>query len=546
MQIKRLTIDNYKCLVDFEIDFDIKNGGSSTILIGQNGTGKSTMIDVMLQIMMSFDSPVVERNIEFNYEIEYLYAGQDVSIKKIRHYYDIVVSQGNSVIGTFSGAMSKIGRDLESEMQSIFPKRIMAFYSGSSNKLFLQIKRINTKYTTLLKKEVQNYLYYMSHQDEFLFPKETFFPKETLFLKVRRRKYNYCSDNLTSIFLISMLAGQDSFEKKYLIKLCKFSFVYNIDIQINIKKVRTFLSAYKMGDRFDKDAIIYIVEFIDNRFVESFEKGFQSIDKMQAFFTIDNIHELDLDTTSIYEFLEKLSTLVSAEYEVYIAYGENRVKVNDLSEGQRQLIKILGMLSVCKGEDCLVLMDEPDVHMNPRWKYELKATIDKVLETATNTQAIIATHDPLVINGVDKEFIRIFAYNQEVIKKSNKYVTQVHIPTEDTKGMGIDGLLQSEYYGLKTSYDAETSKQYNDRQELYIKLINNEITAKEKEKLKKITKELSSLPISYNTIDFFYDDFISAFRNTEFYKKEYLTYDEIHERRTKIKDIISTLYEAQE
>lgn len=48
MQIKRLRIDKHLCLVDFDIRFATVSGGSSTILIGENGAGKSTMIECIL------------------------------------------------------------------------------------------------------------------------------------------------------------------------------------------------------------------------------------------------------------------------------------------------------------------------------------------------------------------------------------------------------------------------------------------------------------------------------------------------------------------
>ena len=42
MQIKRLEISDHKCLVDFKIRMMIDHEkGSSTILIGENGTGKA-------------------------------------------------------------------------------------------------------------------------------------------------------------------------------------------------------------------------------------------------------------------------------------------------------------------------------------------------------------------------------------------------------------------------------------------------------------------------------------------------------------------------
>ena len=203
------------------------------------------------------------------------------------------------------------------------------------------------------------------------------------------------------------------------------------------------------------------------------------------------------------------------------------------------------MLSVCREEDTLVLMDEPDAHMNPRWKYELKSTIDHCLENAVNTQAVIATHDPLVINGVDKRFIRVFTSNPGFVEHNNWYFTKVIEPTSDTEGLGIDGLLQSEYYGLRTSYDKKATDKFTRRQELYSKLINGEADDEEKEELRKLTKEIGSLPMSYNSIDFLYDDFISVYKNTDLFAKEYLSFDEIQKRRKKIKEILTALYEGQ-
>ena len=51
MQILKLRIDDHRCLVDFDIDFNINtSGGNSTILIGEHGTGKSTMLQAILLI----------------------------------------------------------------------------------------------------------------------------------------------------------------------------------------------------------------------------------------------------------------------------------------------------------------------------------------------------------------------------------------------------------------------------------------------------------------------------------------------------------------
>lgn len=317
--------------------------------------------------------------------------------------------------------------------------------------------------------------------------------------------------------------------------------IENITICLDIERLPHSLQEEVMGG--ENEWLYEIIDFIDSRFSELMHNSFLYNDVNLFYFELNDIAGMGLDTISILNFFEKLITIFNAEYSVFISVGSRRVNCNDLSEGQRQLIKILGMLGVCKNEDTLVLMDEPDAHMNPAWKYNLKSTIDKCLSEAVNTQAIIATHDPLVINGVDKKFIRIFTQNLSVVKHNNLYITKVVEPSEDTIGMGIDGLLQSEYYGLRTSYDSQADRDFRERQDLYIKVINDKASAVEKDRLVELTKRIGAFHVSNNTIDFLYDDFLSIYRDSEFYLEDYLTPKEIKERQKKIHAIIESLFE---
>ena len=525
MQIKRLRIDDHLCLVDFEINFQTIDGGSSTILIGENGTGKSTMIDTVLEILMSFDIPFIEASISYNYEIEYDYAQTTYTITKDGHRYRIKFN--DTVI---EGRYRTIRKKLKGVR--FFSQRVIAFYSGANNKIARKINHQTHVYVSKCKYVLRNYL--LSINDDFVGEIPSF-PK---------RKYNYCDEELTPIYLTSMLIGEASFEKEYLQKACHFSSVDLIDVSINLDEVEQLFGNQKFNDDYPTN-LYTIIDFIDHRFTDTFRRGFMYASVGKGYFELKGLDEIGVDAIAVLEFFEKLHSLFKAKYEVSVSIGNNSVKVSNMSEGQRQLIKILGMLGICKSEDCLVLMDEPDAHMNPAWKYEIKETIDKSLLEATNTQAIIATHDPLVINGVPKEFIRIFTYNQSLISNNGFYFTKVITPDEDTEGLGIDGLLQSEYYRLKTSYDKKTSDKFIRRQELYSKLINGNIEEEEKEELRTLTKEIGLLPVSYNSIDFLYDDFIKVFKNSELFSKEYLSYDEILHRRERIKEIIKALYEGQ-
>lgn len=530
MQIRRLKIDKHRCLVDFNIIFTInEDGGSSTILIGENGTGKSTMIQTILDILISFDSDAVEKRITYQYELEYFYKGSIIEIQQSKRQYRINIDGELFCRGT----METIKKHLAKAGKSIFPERISYFYSGQNNSALYSIRRAEDRHNQNCRGLLAKYwnaLYLQNRTYKGEFPKE---------------KYNYCTEDLIPVYLLSILCGQESNEKKLLREQCHLGEIGTVSVGLSVDRISKRLQndVVEVGN----EGVCDLISFIDDRFADLFRNGIIYQDYDQFFYEINNIADVEADAIAFFNFFEKLETLLDAEIEVTVKVGETFVLSKHLSEGQRQLIKVLGMLGVCKSEDALVLMDEPDAHMNPKWKYELRTIIEDCLseDGVTNTQAIIATHDPLVINGVPKEFIRIFSHNESIRQQNGLYVTRVIEPTEDTSGMGIDGLLQSEYYGLRTSYDKKATDKFVRRQELYEKLINKEISIEEKAELRALTKEIASMQMSNNSIDFLYDDFIRVFRKTEYYKKEYMSFDEMQDRRRKIEETIRALYEGQ-
>jgi len=528
MQIKRLYVNDHLCLVDFEINFNTLNGGSSTILIGENGTGKSTMLETILEILMSFDSKAREKYLNYDYLLEYNYAQKDISITKVDKNYRIVID-GQIIEGRFEQINTTI-KDM-----SIFPQRVITFYSGMNNRMLKNLTFENRTYKIHCRKTLEKYLKIVKNVIE---------EKTPTIPQLQKKKYYYCDEKMVDLYLAAILDGTHSYERDYLQTECHLKYIENIDIIIDLDRVEWFFKKEYFEEEIPNN-FYFIVDFLDYRFTDVLRRGFLYSQEGKGYFSLKNVSELNIDCIAILNFYEVLQSLFNAQFKICVAYGESNTFTETMSEGQRQLIKVLGMLGVCKTEDCLVLMDEPDAHMNPKWKYEIKEIIDNSLTGANNTQAIIATHDPLVINGVPKEYIRIFTHNEAVRRNNSFYITKVIEPLEDTAGMGIDGLLQSQYYGLQTAYDKPTFDKFKERQQLYIKLINNEISPEEKVRLKQLTKELGSLPKAYTTIDFLYDDFIKVYRNSPLYHKEYLSFDEQERRRTEIEEIINALYEAQ-
>jgi len=69
----------------------------------------------------------------------------------------------------------------------------------------------------------------------------------------------------------------------------------------------------------------------------------------------------------------------------------------ELSEGEQQLLTVLGLLKFTQDEESLFLLDEPDTHLNPAWKLKYLNLIEQVVGKPKASHLIISTHDPLVM-----------------------------------------------------------------------------------------------------------------------------------------------------
>lgn len=522
MQIQMLSINGKKCLKNVEIPFCISDSSSTTILIGENGTGKTTVIEAILEILMSFDSPAVEKRIDYSYEIKYEYAQKQVVIKKVNDYYTVFVD-GSYLCGSYAQVRSMM------QEYRLFPKRIISFYSGTNNKLKPLIQRMDFVYQREYRQIMRGYFYVeenITHNEPPSIP---------------IRKYSFCDEHMVPIYLCAVLAGHNSYEKRYLQEECHWGDILHIDMSINMEKIEQLFSRNRYERPFfveDPHRLFDVTDYIDHRLSELLREGWQGSDGRKGYIDLTKLPYYELDSVSILEFFEILHDLFGAQYEVYVDIGGNAVKSEDLSEGQRQLVKVLGMLGICKNEDCLILLDEPDAHMNPQWKYGIKKLMDGCLLHAQNAQAIIATHDPLVINGVNKDFIRIFdTVNGETV---------VHIPTVDTVGMGIDGLLQSQYYGLESTLDIKTQELLEEKRNLLVKRKSDHLSHGEQLRLRYLSETLENMAFARNIpTDNYYDDFVAAVH--EIYKNRPmvdLSPEQIEEKNKILREIAKGLIEV--
>jgi predicted ATP-binding protein involved in virulence len=192
-----------------------------------------------------------------------------------------------------------------------------------------------------------------------------------------------------------------------------------------------------------------------------------------------------------------------------------RVRFTQLSEGEQQLLTVLGLLLFTQDDDVLYLLDEPDTHLNPVWTYDYLKLLQENIR-ADKGQLIIATHNPLMIGSLYKNQVRILTQEDNRIVSSE--------PEYDPIGVGLEGLLKSELYGLRSTLAPEVLKDI-DTQNMLLALPQRS-AAREKE-LREASERLEALGVTRSHPNPLFDLFAKAIAEQPIFQKPVLSKEEI-------------------
>jgi energy-coupling factor transporter ATP-binding protein EcfA2 len=187
--------------------------------------------------------------------------------------------------------------------------------------------------------------------------------------------------------------------------------------------------------------------------------------------------------------------------EVHKRDVETPLTFSELSEGEQQLLTVLGLLKFTGTGEALFLLDEPDTHLNPRWSYEYLQLLEQVLSRDESTHIVIATHDPILVGGLTREQVQVLDASQLTA------ISHAFRPTEDPKGMGVAGLLTSELFGLQSTVDRETQAMLDRNHELFAMA---ERSPQEEEEMRLLADALADLGFARTIRDPLYEKFVKA------------------------------------
>lgn len=143
------------------------------------------------------------------------------------------------------------------------------------------------------------------------------------------------------------------------------------------------------------------------------EETWQKINELRA---SSKDRQLDAVRSAIYKFMPEFSNLrVRRKPRLHMSIDKNgeAFDVAQLSQGEKSLMALIGdiarrlavMNPALKNPlqgDGIVLIDEVDMHLHPKWQRTL---IDQLATTFPNCQFVLTTHSPLVISDSDKALV---------------------------------------------------------------------------------------------------------------------------------------------
>lgn len=396
MKIKELWIEDYKLLQDFKITFDEQ----LIVLIGQNGSGKSTLLEFVANIFYDlYEHFVVGKgskpkiDFKLRYEIEYsgnIYEVYITANKKTKEYYQINIKRNNENSKKYSKL--QINQEFDSGYKDMLPQNVVMYYSGISETLESKFRAFQEEY--FIKPSVKNSQ--KIEQPFFYFLPENF---STILAALLAYQYRVPA-------ILKEQFAIDGFEK----------------ITMTLKKPYWAKDTIENAWGASGDLASFIARMINALGDESHYE----ITDTNIIFTIpsqkelNNIWEFYGEEKSIFEYLTTLQANDLIEnIEIMINKNDEVISHNNLSEGEKQLLIILGLKELLATENTLFLLDEPDTYLHPKWQRDF---VQKVLVQEdtldSKTSFVVTSHSANIISGLrKKQLIIIGKENNKAILK---------------------------------------------------------------------------------------------------------------------------------
>ncbi len=417
MRLIRLYIKENGILKDFTLDFPQKIDNNISVFIGENGSGKTTVLESITRIFSWF---IRNEKPDFEFELEYQVRVEDklmesstwsefntnyiwVKLFSNKEIVDIECSIGETVLKGLkniraSKELSAIKQTIKDKKFKLLPDAIAIYYAGESTNIKKIVDVHNKEYSESIR-ELYN--------EEKEFSPRLFFYYEPFHF------------NLIFLALLSFEYGNvpEALEKKIQYNTIHY-------FTINLKKPHWGNNELKpkegkfWGARGTVAVFLKQLHELASKTVEtknSILLHFGSIE-FNALHQLKNLYGTEKDFFNILE-MTWLNDLIQS-VDISVTRHANSqyfpVNSNTFSEGEKQDLIVLGINELVLKENSLALFDEPDTYLHPQRQRDFIFELEKHISSSVNIENdyIITSHSPNIVAGIKKENLFVFMNGQ--------------------------------------------------------------------------------------------------------------------------------------
>jgi len=496
MRLDRFWIGEYKNLKDVMINFDENNW--ITVVIGWNGTGKSNVLESLATLFR--DLVMKKRMPSFQYKLRYKIRDYWVSIdanpKRDGEKYIIHV-QSLKNLGVKPHVQHKLPFAHEDSGEKIsftkfldaqdlyLPKYVFGYYSGTSNRMEEVFRKYLVQHDAKLRRGedpgLRRLFYARPVHSQFVLLAFILQKDEAVTRLLNEQLGIEEEGSLDSVLFVlrqppwdrtgdeDFFWGAKGVVRRFLDKLLAVSLA---PIRIKRRVEVSLWNKKNLGFRY-----LYVPNL----------KALSDLMSQQTpreFFR-------DIESTYVSELIDEVRIRVK------LRNIDGSVTFRELSEGEQQLLTVLGLIRFTSEEESLFLLDEPDTHLNPKWSVDylnfLQEFVGETDKKRNSIHIVLTTHNPISIADLEKEQVQILRRDPDSLSISSQQ------PEIHPRGMGYSGLVMSDMFGLAAALDNTTLKLLERKRLLSSK--SEPLTVDEKTELAKINMQLEEYGFRYDVRD---------------------------------------------
>ncbi|MFM5294438.1 AAA family ATPase [Aeromonas veronii] len=408
-------------------DSNVDNSNYFTVLIGNNGTGKSRLlvniVDAFNEIYLS------SRRINFDYLLEYTLADKLYSVKRRRN---------QKIFDRIKNIDMENGGDI------IAPNKIIAVTTSLSDKFPNEKILVNRDNSS-------SYYSYLGIRN-----------------RIGAASSRSLMDKAISLMLSSINDGNNNSEFREIFSYLEYEPIIKISYQvsrsywtyaesteINGNSLKEWLTMHvENRGGFKRDLLRRKLETSDDNYWDDIAHGYMHIlnstialDKKNEFTLLLNFSEensnremskLGRNENRLYRILEELRRFDMVRPPNIRLYKKNggEFDFNDASSGEVSILTtLIALISELKNNS-LVVIDEPEISLHPSWQYRYVNLLDKILSNRHGCHIIIATHSHFIISDLPLGRSHVVH-----LKKGKKHTVDVEYIEQETQGQAAEDIL---------------------------------------------------------------------------------------------------------